>query len=128
MILEFFKKLFFGGFGERTISVPDRRKIQKHWQEIENLMKMTGASHFEKAVIQADKLVNLAMKQKGAKGEIFADRARDFRKKFSDYDGLWKAHILRNNLVHEPDFEIYKFSAEKAIKRFHKALKDLGIL
>ena len=122
MFLDFLKK-FFGPFLPKTV---DKTKVKRQWQKIEELMKLGGESNFEKAVILADKLVNWVMQEKGARGNTFAERARSFRQKFSDCNGLWQAHILRNHIVHDPDFETYKFSAEKAIANFKKALRDLG--
>jgi len=128
MILNLIRNIFKPVLNFRRQKPIDKASIKRQWQEIESLMRLTGASHFEKAIIRGDKLVNHIMDLRGARGETFADRVRDFRKEFSDYSGLWQAHILRNKIVHEPEFEVYKFMADKAIKNFKRALEDLRVL
>jgi hypothetical protein len=112
----------------RTISGLDRERVKTKWEEISALMKMGKPSNFKTAVLEADKLLNYVMGVKGAEGETIADRLRSFREKFSDYSGVWQAHILRNKIVHEIETEVFIHEAREAIAQFKKALIDLGAL
>ena len=88
-----------------------RKKVRAKidWLEIENRKKQIDAIAaqnnqlaFKQAIIESDKLIDSIMKQL-AVGATFADRLKTLRPKFSrsSYDQLWKAHIKRNELVHD---------------------------
>ncbi len=68
------------------------------------------------------------LKRLGVPGDTFADRLRASRARFSDYDGLWRAHKTRNQVVHEADKELLSFETKQMLAKFERALKDLGAL
>ncbi|HSX28644.1 MAG TPA: hypothetical protein VLF60_04310 [Candidatus Saccharimonadales bacterium] len=88
----------------------------------------TGEQGWRLAIIDADKLLDQALRQHGAKGETLGDRLRDREKLFSKYNDLWAAHKLRNKLVHEPQVNLSKAMAGRALQEFQRALKELGAL
>lgn len=81
------------------------------------------------AIIEADKLVDDALKLKGLKGEHLADRLQLLRAEdYPTLDRLWRAHRVRNELVHTPDFGIDEGDADDVLKVYEKFLKELGAL
>jgi hypothetical protein len=80
------------------------------------------------AVIDADKLLDEALKKKHFKGKTMGERLVSAQRTLSDNDGTWYAHKLRNRLVHEPNIRIKKREAQAALAGFKKALRDLGAL
>jgi hypothetical protein len=46
---------------------------------------------------------------------------------YSDLDGIWSAHKLRNKIAHQLDYNISQTTAKSALKEFEKAFKDLGL-
>lgn len=81
------------------------------------------------AVIEADKLVDDALKLMGLQGEHLADRLQKLRTEdYPTLDRLWRAHRVRNELVHTPDFGIDSGDAEDVLKVYEKFLKELGAL
>ncbi len=96
--------------------------FQNQWQNIiEN--KNTHPDH---AVLEADKLVDQVLKIHGFKG-TFGDKLKQHPHLFSDLNGLWKAHKLRNKIAHEVNFKASQRQMETSLKSFRTALKDLGI-
>lgn len=84
---------------------------------------------FVLGIIEADKLVDDALQIMGLQGEHMADRLQKLR--VEDYpalDRLWRAHRIRNELVHTPDFGIEAGDAEDVLKVYEKFLKELGAL
>ena len=46
---------------------------------------------------------------------------------FSDRNGIWSAHKLRNRIAHELDVKVSEKETRTALTQFKKALRDLGI-
>lgn len=78
-------------------------------------------------IIEADKILDHLMKAKGYKGETFADRLKNTKKhiKYEVYDNLWKAHKLRNKIVHEMESEISLKQAKDAMETYRKGVLSL---
>ena len=105
----------------------DRGYIQTKWQEIEQLMQLGSPSNYSRAVLEADKLLDHILKGFRAPGMTMGDRLKASQNKFSPegYDAAWKAHKVRNELVHNSQFELMDYSAKQAINNFKKAIDEL---
>ena len=80
------------------------------------------------AVIDADKLLDEALKKRSYKGKTVGERLVSAQRDLSDNDSVWYAHKLRNRLVHEPTVRLRKTEAKNALAGFRQGLKDLGAL
>lgn len=105
----------------------DSRFYNEQWQKILGYIS-TSEAGWRLAIIDADKLVDHALKARGYKGESMADRMRAAQKTFSHYNDLWAAHKLRNRLVHEPNVNLGKGLTQRSLQEFRRALKELGAL
>lgn len=94
----------------------------------EHILKRDNPATFSMAVLNADKLVEHAMKEKGMSGQTMGEKLKNSPKFFSDVNGLWRSHKLRNQIAHEPDVSISYEQAKTALIEFRKALKDLGAI
>jgi hypothetical protein len=109
----------------------DKKFIQNKWSEIEATFGLGGPSHFKSAILEADKLVDYVLKKEGVKGETMGERMKNARSKFegyTDYDNLWFAHKVRNNIAHESEHDLGSAEAKKAMEYYEQALKSLGAL
>ena len=113
---------------ERVMAAEEKAYVHIKWHEVEAMIKKGGPANLRQAVIEGDKLVDHALKHLGVPGESMGERLRAAQTRFSDYDGLWKAHKTRNQVVHETRKELLSFEATQSIGRFRRALQDLGIL
>jgi len=95
--------------------------------EIENQLKPNEPSSFHLSILNADKLVDQVLKCRGAKGKTMGERMKNTTL-FSDKNGIWEAHKLRNRIAHEPDVNVTYNDARYALRSFKKALKDLGAI
>jgi hypothetical protein len=98
----------------------------EHWTDLLSRVRTTDGMTL--AVIDADKLLDEALKKKHFKGKTMGERLVSAQRTLSDNDGTWYAHKLRNRLVHEPNIRIKKREAQAALAGFKKALRDLGAL
>ena len=76
----------------------------------------------------ADKLLDHALKERGAKGETMGERMKTLQTTWSNANAVWGAHKLRNQVAHEPDVQLSYDLARRALASFKQALKDVGAI
>lgn len=101
---------------------------QQQWLSIESQLKKDQASSFTLCVLNADKLLDKALKESGVKGETMGERMKNYQSKWSNSQNVWGAHKLRNRLAHETDVNINYDQSRRALAAFRQALKDTGAL
>lgn len=95
------------------------------YMSIENKLKKYEPSTYHISIIEADKLLDYALKESGYRGQTMSERMKNANSIFSDRNAVWRAHKLRNQIVHEPDIKATFEETRNAINGFKKALKDL---
>ena len=110
--------------------VPRRSLKQEYFQNkwLELLARVKTPDGMILAVIDADKLLDEALKKRGFSGKTMGERLVAAQRSMKDNDAVWYAHKLRNRLVHEPDVKLKKNEAQNALAGFKKGLHDLGAL
>ncbi len=96
--------------------------------EVEHQLKKDDPASYQLSVMNADKLLDQALREKGLKGKTMGERMKSAANSFSDRNGIWQAHILRNKISHEVGFNLSYDDASRALASFRKALKDLGAI
>lgn len=100
--------------------------VKSKWADIE-VMQKNGGSGIKNALIEADKLLDYVMIHKGFRGETMGDRLKSGGSKFTNLNGVWAAHKLRNQIAHEVDHDIIPAQLQQAIKILAEAIKELGV-
>lgn len=100
--------------------------FQKRWQEAQQLL--ASKNTWPLAIINADKLLDDALKRSRYKGKTMGERLVAAQRDLSDNDSVWFSHKLRNRLVHEEDVKLTKRMVHDALLGVRQALKDLGAL
>ena len=102
--------------------------ISREWEEIDILLKQRGPSQLRQALLKADKTFDNVLRDLFT-GEGFAERLKSARESFDyqTYDKIWKAHKMRNSLVHETGYEPPYHMVEGGIADWRNALGKLGI-
>lgn len=98
--------------------------FQQQWMEL--LARVKTPEGMMLAIIDADKLLDVALKKHHFKGKTMGERLVSAQRMISDNDAVWYAHKLRNRLVHEPHVRLKKSEAKTALAGFRQGLKDLG--
>ena len=104
-----------------------REKIQEKWTEIEKISD-TGLMGKKMAIVEADKLLDGALKSMMMPGDTMAERLKVASYKYPELKKVWFAHKLRNQIVHEPTFEISDRQGKSAIIEYRKALRVIHVL
>lgn len=96
--------------------------------EIEHQLKRDEFSSYHLSILNADKLLDKALTERGFSGNTMGERMKNASKTFSDRNGIWNAHKLRNRIAHESDVSVTYDQARSALANFRKALKDVGAI
>lgn len=103
-------------------------KYRRKWLEIEQLLKRDDQRSCQFAIIEADKLLDIAMKENAIRGDTMGERLKTAKSKWSDQNAVWTSHKLRNQIVHEADVQVGFDTARRALAGFKQALKDMGAI
>ncbi len=106
----------------------DVEKYRSRWLAVEQTLVRENEASFHLAILNADKLVDQALKDHGLPGKTMGDRMKVANKRFTHRNAVWDAHKLRNKIAHEPDVRVSYDQARRALAGFKRALKDLGAI
>jgi len=84
-------------------------------------------SNWKIGVIEADKILDRTLEQKGFAGESLGEKLKQMVPADLPevYEEVWEAHKIRNKIVHEPDFEITQSEARKLAGIYERAIKRI---
>lgn len=114
-------------FGKRS-SVLNVEKYRTRWLSIEQSVKRDNDASCHIAILNADKLVDQALREKGFKGQTMGERLKSAKNSLPHRDNIWQAHKLRNQIAHEPDVKVNYDQTRRALAQFKQTLKDLGAI
>lgn len=130
LIGDLFRFLFGSALLSRKhVSPQVSRKIKERWENnVKVGLESRKPSQLRQSLIMADKLLDAALKEV-SEGEKMGERLKNSRDLFEweVYDKLWKAHKVRNSLVHDLDYEPTYFVLEEAIDDLKTGLTELGV-
>ena len=103
-------------------------KYRTRWMTIEqSLVRDEPASHLL-CVLNADKLLDQALCEKGVQGQTMGERMKRLQTTWSNANAVWGAHKLRNQIAHDHDVKVSYDDARRALSAFKQALKDVGAI
>lgn len=120
--------LFFICISKKGVKHLDVENYRVKCLTIEHQLKQDELSSYHLSVLNADKLVDQALRELGVKGQTMGERMKNSASRFSDRNGIWEAHKLRNVIAHESEAVVTYEEARRALYFFRKALKDLGAI
>jgi len=101
-------------------------RYKKKWTKLQQLLP--NKDTWPLAIIDADKLLDDALKKRRFKGKSTGARLVAAQHSLTDNDAVWFGHKLRNKLVHEQDIKLRKSDVRNALTGIRQALKDLKAL
>ncbi len=111
----------------KEFRLEDREAWTKRWSELEAMLS-EGESHWQVAIIEADKLLDRVLKSMHLAGETMGERLKFLTLTRTDLKFVWSAHIVRNRLAHESNFRLDRRTASETMAAYKRALKLLGVL
>lgn len=102
--------------------------FRSRWLAIENSLDKNNSASWQLAILNADKLVDKALRDSRYKGETMGERMKSAEKTWSHANYVWGAHKVRNTIAHESDPHVNYDIARRALAGYKQALKDLGAI
>ena len=106
-----------------------KRHLNKSWNKILLRLSKNDEANLRLALIEADNIFDDLLKQMRLPGESMADRLKYIdSSQVSNIDEIWRAHKLRNVIVHNSDYPITKNEMEFGVGAYQKALKEMEFI
>lgn len=117
-----------GFFLSRKFDASDRQSMRRRWDEVESAAETSGEMSRKIAVIEADKLLDAALKALAMPGMSLGERLKFAQYKYPQLRDVWFAHKIRNQLAHEASFHLDSGLAKSALRAYKRALERLGAI
>lgn len=102
-------------------------KFINKWKELQTYCR--DKTTWKQALIEADKLLDKALKKRKFKGKSMGERLVNAQRFITDNDDIWDAHNLVKKIINTPDkVRLKDTDVKEALISFREALKDLGAL
>ncbi len=99
------------------------------WKKILKRLETDIESNFKLAVIEADELLNKALEKTGYGGMDLAEKLEKIPEDvISNLGELKKVRRIRDDIIADPSYQLTKEEAQRIIKAYEKALRDLQVL
>lgn len=105
-----------------------KNKKPKHfrddWRNLQK--KLPNKEKWGEAILEADKLLDDALKKQKIKGDSTGERIVNAQKIFTDNDAVWYGHKLKKKIEEKPNLKLEKDMVVKALLGLRQGIKDLG--
>lgn len=101
-------------------------KFTKRWKALQQ--HCASRKTWPQAIIEADDLLNEALKKAHYKGKTPGERLVAAQHVLSDNEAVWFGHKLRKTIAAEDVRKLKKQDVLDALAGFRQALRDLGAL
>ncbi len=96
------------------------------WRELQ--ARLRDKQQWAAAVVDADNLLDSALKKKHISGHSMGERLVKAQRLFTDNDGIWFGHKLRNKIDADPTIKLKEKDVKQALLGIRQGLKDIGAL
>lgn len=111
------------------VTTLSRSVLREQWDMIKSRFAEGTPASVKLAVIEADKFVDHILKESGFQGEHMADRMEKLSSHgLQTFERLWRAHKIRNEIVHSLNYEISSSEASQAMEDYEAFLRELRVL
>lgn len=116
------------GYTHRMGVALNKEEYQRHWLGIERRLQKDQSSTYHLAIIEADKLLDKALRERRFKGDTMGARMKSAQVVWKNANHIWGAHKVRNRVVHETDIELSYEIVARSMAAYKQGLKDLGAI
>ena len=103
-------------------------RYQTKWLEIENSVTRDNTASWQLAIMNADKLLDQALRERRFRGQTMGERMKSAQKTWKNANHVWGAHKIRNQLAHEVNANVTYDITLRSLSAFKQGLKDLGAI
>ncbi len=103
-------------------------RFSKEWKRITNRLKSGDEQEYKMAVVEADSLLCEILDKMKFEGETLREKLTKTPKIIiDDIKEVEKAHEIRDNVVHDPDYQLSLDQAKKVLDIYEKVLIQLDL-
>lgn len=114
------------GTGNRPIV--SRNKIIRRWEAIRRRLESGNPSQYKAAVLEADALADEMLQKMGYKGENMRERLDQIQPyQIESKPDLENAHVLRNRIIHDANYEITEAEAGDALSAYARFFEEIEL-
>ncbi len=109
--------------------MPRKLKVNQYvtqWKILQGYCK--DKTTWSKAILEADKLLDKALKKRKYNGKSMGERLVSAQRKLTNNDGVWFAHNLSKKIKGSSTVRPKEAEVKQALIAFRQALKDIGAL
>ncbi len=103
-----------------------KSKFQSSWKELQQYC--AHKETWPTALVQADDLLDMALKRRRYKGKNMGERLVAAQRVFTDNDDIWFAHKLTTKVRDHPKSRLKEKDVKDALVSMRQGLKDLDVL
>lgn len=103
-------------------------KYRSEWMKIEQTVARDNESSWHLAILNADKLLDKALRERGFKGQTMGERMKSAKDTWKNTNHVWTAHKLRNQIAHETNAKVTYDTTRRALEAYKQGLKDMGAI
>lgn len=96
------------------------------WKELQAFCR--DKATWSDAILEADRLLDEALKRRKFKGKSMGERMVSAQRYFTNNDDLWFAHNLCKKLKADGEMKLKEADVKDALVGFRQGLRDLGAL
>jgi hypothetical protein len=117
------------GMEKKAIRVQDE-KFKALWDDVMRKSEAAPPQSLSLAIIEADSFIDTILKENlKLSGEHMANRLERLDDDdLQSLDGLWKAHRIRNDLVHTPGYYLNPSDARRVLSYYEAFLKEIEVI
>ncbi len=105
------------------------KRITRNWKKTLRRLETGSESEYKLALIEADNMLNNSLKRMRYHGQTLEERLQKLTSAtLPNIEDIYKAHQLRNNIFHDPDYRLTLDEAKRTIEVYEKAFTALQIL
>lgn len=113
----------------RPMKSGKKAKFQKEFEKIKHRILLDREEEDRLSILEVDKLLERSLKELNAKGDTILEKLEAVKPwQLPSRDEVFRAHKIRDRIVHEPGTPLTHFEAEGALKIYEQALRELGVI
>ena len=108
---------------------PGMRRIGRKWRKVMARMETSNEAEYKLAIIEADTILGDALSKMNLSGETTEQRLQQATKiMIPTIDDLRAAHLVRNDIVYDPDYRVSLSDARRVLEIYETAFKGLDLM
>ena len=99
--------------------------LAHRWENVVRHIESPNQNDWKQAILEADMILDDILTAMGYKGESIGEKLKRVEKgDFQSLNEAWEAHKVRNQIAHEPNFNLTQYDAQAAINQYRKVFEE----